>query len=51
MCNEPFPISFSHSEHNCTKNNEKDGLVEMGNCKSLQKFGTESLKDDKTLKV
>jgi len=51
MCTEPFPTSFSHSEHNYTKNKEKGGLVEMGNHKCLQKFDRESLKDDKTLNV
>jgi len=43
MCNEPFPTSFSHSDYNYTKNNEKDGIVEMGNYKCLQKFGRENL--------
>jgi hypothetical protein len=49
MCNEPFPTSFSHSEHNHNKNNEKDGYVEMGKYKCLQNFGRESFKNDKNL--
>jgi hypothetical protein len=51
MCNGAFPTSFSHSEYNYNKNNDKDGYVEMGKYKCLQNFGREGSEDDKTLRV